>query len=378
MLFQRLWPTVRNILIPMTLAVGLLACVMSAFLLIRVRSESAHLNPVEALALRVMLANQDKALATAGGTDPKPVRFVVGKGDSASTIAANLLGQGFIKDADLFRNYARYYGVDAKFQAGTYFLKKTYTIPEIAKLLTNAGASTVTVQVIEGWRIEQIADAVDANPSLLFRGPDFKRLVGQGAPVSDEFRQRVGLPVGQSLEGFLFPSTYLLPADAPADELVTRMLQQFNTQVTDQMSADARARGLSIWQIVTLASIVEREAVVDDERPRIAGVYLNRLLKGMNLDADPTIQYALGNTRQLGNWWPNITQTDYQGVKSPFNTYLSSGLPPGPIANPGIASIRAVIYPESTPYLYFRASCDNDGRHRFAQTLAEQYANACP
>src|SRR5512142_3108826 len=165
----------------------------------------------------------------------------------------------------------------AQLQAGTYFLRKTYTLPEIAAALTNAGASTVTVQVIEGWRMEQIAAAIDANPLLAFKGADFLKLAQIGAEVPADFAARVGLPAGRSLEGFLFPATYTLPADAPADELITRMLQTFNEQVNDQMKADAQKAGFTLYQAVTLASIVEREAVVPDERPLIAGVYLNRL-----------------------------------------------------------------------------------------------------
>jgi UPF0755 protein len=212
---------------------------------------------------------------------------------------------------------------------------------------------------------------------LAFKGADFLRLVGPGAVVPPEFALRVGLPAGRSLEGFLFPATYELPADAPADELVARMLQNFGAQFTDQMKVDAATHGLSIYQTVTLASIVEREAVVADERPLIAGVYLNRLRKPMTLDADPTVQYPLGNSRDSTTWWQKITVADYRGVNSPYNTYLHQGLPPGPIANPGLASLRAVIYPQPSEFIYFRASCANDGRHRFARTLEEQQANAC-
>jgi UPF0755 protein len=204
------------------------------------------------------------------------------------------------------------------------------------------------------------------------------RLAGRGAVVPPEFAARVGLPLGSSLEGFLFPATYTLPADAPADELINRMLQNFNAQVTDQMKADAAKQGLTLYQAVTLASIVEREAVVADERPLIAGLYLNRLRKSMTLDADPTVQYPLGNTRDPATWWPQISVDDYRNVNSPYNTYLNPGLPPGPIANPGLSSIRAVIYPQASEYLYFRATCTGDGRHKFAATLAEQQANACP
>jgi UPF0755 protein len=378
MLSSRFWPPVRNLLIPVLLGVALLACVVIAFALLS-KPVNNHLNPLESFALRVWLSTRNETLQQAADTDARPVRFVISKGDNAATIGANLLNQGLITDADLFRNYVRYYGIDAQLQAGTYFLRKTFTIPEIAQALTNAGASSVTVQVIEGWRMEEIARAIDANPLLAFKGADFLKLAGPGASVPPDFAARVGLPAGRSLEGFLFPATYTLPADAPADELISRMLQSFNAQVTDQMKADARTQGLTLYQVVTLASIVEREAAVADERPLIAGVYLNRLRKPMNLDADPTVQYALASsTPAPATWWPPITVQDYRGVTSPYNTYLNAGLPPGPIANPGLSSIRAVIYPQSSQYFYFRAACSGDGRHQFATTLAEQQANACP
>ncbi len=368
---------IRNLLIPVLLGVALLSCVVIAFVVLR-KPVNNHLNPVESFALQILLSTRNQALQAAAGTDPKPIRFVISKGDNASTIAGNLLAQGFITDADLFRNYVRYYGIDAQLQAGTYFLKKTFIIPQIAQVLINAGASTVTVQVIEGWRLEEIVRAIDGNPMLAFTGADFLKLAGPGAVVPPEFAARVGLRPGQSLEGFLFPATYTLPADAPADELVTRMLANFDAQFTDQMKADAQAQNLTIYQVVTLASIVEREAMVPDERPVIAGVYLNRIKASMTLDADPTIQYALGNSRDPSTWWPKITVQDYRSVQSPYNTYLNPGLPPGPIANPGLASIIAVVHPQPSSYLYFRTTCTGDGRHKFAVTFAEQQANACP
>jgi UPF0755 protein len=149
------------------------------------------------------------------------------------------------------------------------------------------------------------------------------------------------------------------------------MLKTLNEQFTPAMRQRARQEGLSVYDVLTLASIVEREARVPAERPIIASVYLNRLrLKPpMKLDADPTVQYALAKPHK---WWPVITQDDYR-TPSPYNTYLHTGLPPGPIANPGLASIKAVIYPQSTHFLYFVAK--GQGRHAFARTYAEQLQN---
>jgi UPF0755 protein len=140
------------------------------------------------------------------------------------------------------------------------------------------------------------------------------------------------------------------------------------------MRAGAAAQGLTLYQVVTLASIVEREAVHDDERPIIASVYLNRLASGMKLDADPTTQYAIATA---DNWWPPLN-LDPRTVDHPYNTYVYEGLPPGPIANPGLSSINAVIYPVQTDYYFFRAKCDGSKYHNFSVTYEEHVAHGCP
>ncbi len=256
-------------------------------------------------------------------------------------------------------------------------LSPALTIPQIAQVLTNAGADQIAFRVLEGWRIEQIVQAIDATPMLSFSGSDFQALVGPGAVPPAWFSQVVSIPAGTSLEGFLFPDTYQLPLNATAADLRDTMLHNFLQRITPDMRSAAAAEGLSLYQAVILASIVEREAVFDDERPTIASVYLNRLHQGMTFDADPTIQYALGDSRTPGNWWPQITQSDYQNVASPYNTYLHNGFPPSPIANPGLASIQGALHPNQTDYLYFRATCTGDGHHNFSVTFAQQQANGC-
>src|SRR5258708_1794873 len=338
-------PVVRIAMIAVLLIAALFACGLSAFLLLN-KPVNPRLNAVESLILRVQLAQHNKDLQAAPGTDNHAVCFTVNQGDNASTIGANLAKQGFVKDGDLFRIYAHYYGIDAQLQAGTYSLKKTLTLPEIAQTLTNVGANTITFQVIEGKRIEEIMQAID-QAGLSFRGDDFYLIVGPGAASRSQdvknFAARVAMPEGRSLEGFLFPDTYTLPACARADDLVTRLLQNFDNRITNVMQADVNSSSLTLYQVVTLASIVEREAVVPDERPVIASVYLNRLHKPMKLDADPTIQYALGNKRDPNTWWPNLTPDDYRPVVNPYNTYLNDGLQPGPLANLYLSSLPPVL-----------------------------------
>lgn len=340
---------------------------------------SPALNPLEAAALGAYLTLNNAALTTPASSDTTPVRFTVESGQNAAQIADNLQALGLITNADLFRAYAHYYGLDVQIEAGTFDLNAAMTIPEIARALTNANAPDLIVRVTEGWRREQIADWIEMQGSLPFTGAEFLAATAPGATLPADVTFAADLPTGVSLEGFLFPDTYRIGPEEAASGLVEKMLRTFDARVTPQMRADAASRGLTLYQVVTLASIVEREAAVAEERPTIASVYLNRLATGMKLDADPTVQYAMGYQSATGEWWNlGLTQQDYYAVDSPYNTYLYPGLPPGPIASPGLASIEAVIYPADTPYLFFRAACDDSGRHDFAVTFEEHQANACP
>lgn len=335
------------------------------------------LNPIEAVALGSYLSINRNALSTPHSSDPTQVTFEINPGQSASDIADRLVTQGLIDDSTLFRNYLRYYDLDRQLEAGTYQLAANMTVPEIALALTDATPNEVTIRITEGWRREQIAEYLDQQSNVPFTGAEFLALTAPGVVTPSTLTGI--LPVGASLEGFLFPDTYRVAINATAGELIEKMLQNFDAKVTPQMRVDAAATGYTLYQILTLASIVEREAVVADERPIIASVYLNRLQQGMKLEADPTVQYAMGFQTETGQWWNlNLTQFDYANVDSPYNTYLYVGLPPGPISNPGLDSISAVIYPQQTPYFFFRAACDGSGRHRFAATFEEHVANECP
>ncbi len=185
------------------------------------------------------------------------------------------------------------------------------------------------------------------------------------------------IPAGGTVEGFLFPDTYLFEPGTNPVEAAQAMLVNFDKRVTPEMRSGFGAQGLSLYQAVTLASIVEREAVLPDERPKIASVFLNRLSQGLNLDADPTIQYALG-LQPDGSWWKTALTSSDLSLDNPYNTYVYSGLPPGPICNPGLASLQAVAHPADTPFFYFRAACDGSGRHQFAKTYEQHLQNACP
>ncbi len=325
--------------------------------------------------IKLTLQSKQAALDQPISSDTTPIRFTVNPGDPPRVIAQNLYDAGLISSADLFVNYVRAYNIDVQLQAGTYFLKHAQSIREIAQALTDSRNSQIVFSIIEGWRLEEVAQAVDNNPLFGFTGNDFLKVVSAGAAIDQRFAQQVGLPPNASLEGFLFPNTYSLPPDITADGLRDTLLTEFSKEVNAAGIPNAAAQqSMSLYQVVTLASIVQREAVHMDEAPKIAGVYLNRLNLSMKLDADPTVQYALA---QPGNWWPQITQSDYSSTISPYNTYLNSGLPPGPIANPGMDAISAAVHPEASDYLYFQADCSGNGYHRFAKTFDEHLANSC-
>jgi UPF0755 protein len=221
--------------------------------------------------------------------------------------------------------------------------------------------------------LEQIAATLPTS-GLIIEPGDFME-ASHARPVGYSFAGEI--PTPPTLEGFLLPGTYTLDREITVVDLVVTMLDNFEAQVSEDLRAGYEQQGLSLYQAVTLASILEREAVVDDEMPIMASVFLNRLEQDMKLDADPTIQYALGQQMD-GSWWKSPLSLDDLNFDSPYNTYLYRGLPPSPICNPGLAALQAVADPAETNYLYFRAMCDDSGQHAFAETFEEHQQNSCP
>lgn len=308
------------------------------------------------------------------GTDATPVTFTIHPGQSVMEVAQALEEAGLIRDAFLFRAYVRYHGLDREIEAGEYTLNKTMTIPQIVEALRSGRQAEWTVRVREGLRLEEVAEAIAAQTHLSAQA--ILEAARDGLRWRRDFPFLADLPPGATLEGYLFPDTYRLARDATAEAMIRRMLENFGRKVTSEKIAGARARGLSLHQVITLASIVEREAVLPEERPLIASVYLNRLTAGMKLDADPTVQYALGYQPDQKTWWKSPLMLEDLQVDSPYNTYRYPGLPPGPIANPGLASIEAVLNPAETDYFYFMADCiKKDGSHWFARTHEEHLRN---
>ena len=294
------------------------------------------------------------------------------EGESTGAIGRKLEAAGIIQSTRLFRVLTSLMGLEDDLEAGDYEFRTGGTALTAVRRISRGQIRTLGIVIREGLRLEETAE-------LLERG---------GVVSAGEFRQALQeeysasflgeLPPDGGLEGFLFPATYSFSLQVTAHDVVQQLLGAFDQRYQEEIQPQLTPDGLSLREVVTLASIIEREARVPEDRPLIASVFLNRLERGMKLDADPTVQYAVGNdpasVQAFGYWKRGLTVADLQ-APSPYNTYVNIGLPPGPIANPGLASILAVLAPADTSYLYFVAR--EDGSHVFAETLGEHNRNVC-
>ncbi len=282
-------------------------------------------------------------------TDTTPIMFIVSQGEGGKEIAGDLANQNLIHSSTGFYILIKLLGIETQIQAGNFRLNKSMDARTIAQELTH-GILDVWVTTLEGWRDEEIATQLAKDLDI----------------PEDQFLQ-------VAAEGYMFPDTYLIPRDATGAAVAKIFLNNFNTKVTMAMREDAKKTGLTFAQTVTLASIVEREGKTSTDRPVIAGVLLNRIKLGMPLQVDATLQYALGYQPFEKTWWKKELSEDDKNINSPYNTYINPDLPPGPISNPGLESIKAAIYPASTDYLYYLH--DKTGTIHYAKTVEEHNAN---
>ena len=313
----------------------------------------------------------------------KVYTVTIDEDNTPDEIAQLLEDNGLINSKTYFTNRMRV--VNTELEPGSYRITKGMTVAEIIDTITgnvsNEGDSggseessassdntTLSITVIEGWRTEQIAEEL---VNLGWNGSFDEFMEAAGNYPSENFDFLSDRPEGASLEGYLYPDTYNFNPDSSPNEILESMLNNFAAKVPQEMRNRANEMGLSLYQVLTFASLVEREAAVSEERPIIADIYEKRYVEGWTLDADPTVQYVLGTS---GDWWPELSGDDLQ-VESPYNMYQNLGLPPGPIANPGYSSIRAVLYPNETNYYFFVAKPDGSGYHLFAATLDAQQQN---
>ncbi len=284
-------------------------------------------------------------------------RFVVPQGASFHQVADTLHRAGLIDSELVFDLYARYRHLDRGVEAGAYELDSNLNMEQILMALQNARPDELFVTIPEGYTIKKTAAALDQGS--LIKGADYFAAASTG---TYNYAFLKDLPPGLSLEGFLFPDTYLIPRNGTAKQLVQLQLDEFSNIWTAARQAQAAQRGLNVLQIVTIASMIEREAMFDDDRPKVASVIYNRLARGMLLQIDATVLYA------KGVWQSSVTLDDRK-INSPYNTYLHSGLPPGPIANPGLKAMDAALQPAQTDYLFYLS--DPQGRIHYAKTSDE-------
>ena len=303
-------------------------------------------------------------------TPGEPVQVAVELGQSPREIGEMLEELGVIDSAIQFRVLVALLGYDRMLQAGDYEFDPGTPALEAVYRMRRGIISSRFVTVVEGWRLAQIADALQEH------GIPRQEFLAAARAGDYDFDFLQDLDPDQSLEGYLFPATYYFRRKDTARDIVQRMLQAFDQNFTPELRDEAARAGLTVHDVLTIASIIEREAQVPEERPIMAQVFLKRLRLGMRLEADPTVQYAVAadpaSVASFGWWKKGLTESDLQ-VDSPYNTYANAGLPPGPIASPGQASIEAAARPTETDYLYFVAR--PDGSHAFARTLAEHLRN---
>lgn len=294
--------------------------------------------------------------ATTGpkGTEGKKVTLWIKPGQSFFTTIDQLKSAGLVRHPDRFRWLAYLQGYERQVRAGEYELSTSMSPAAILHTLVHGQPILHKVVLPEGITMIQIAELLQ-NADLVGR----KAFLDKSTDA--DFAAELGISA-PTLEGYLFPETYYFPKGISAGEIIVKMVNQFRSVFTPAWEKQARMSGMSIHEVVTLASIVEKETGKAEERPLIASVFLNRLERNMRLESDPTVIYG------LKAFSGNLTRRDLQ-TPTAYNTYTFKGLPPGPIANPGKASLEAVLYPAEEPYLYFVSK--NDGSHHFSSTFAE-------
>lgn len=303
-------------------------------------------------------------------------RFEIGLGEPTDQIVSRLWAADLIREGNLFSNYLIYTGHDTQLQAGSYQLSAAMSSVELATALLDPTPGEVTLVILPGWRLEEIAAALPF-AGLAVTPEEF---LTYALSTPNELAVNAEMPIGSSLEGFLLAGSYEVDRNADVIGLLLTLLNSpvFSETMTSERIAGFDQHGLSIYDALVLASIVEREAVTESEMPLIASVFLNRLAAGMRLDADPTVQYAVGYDAITGSWWKTPLTSADLAVDSPYNTYLYGGLPPAPIAAPSAAALHAVAFPASSGFFYFQAACDGSGTHVFTVTYEEHLANNCP
>jgi len=292
-------------------------------------------------------------------SDKTAVRFVIQKGWGATQIGNKLAEKNLIKSALAFKIFVQISGKSSKIQAGEYSFSPSSSLPALVEKLLK-GPDLLWVTIPEGYRLEEVARKF---------ATDLEKEDAEG--FVEEFTTKA-----KGKEGFLFPDSYLFPKDATVDKIISMMSSTFNSKTADLV--DKVPSGMTLSQVVTLASLIERETKTDAERPMVAGILYNRIEGDWPLQVDASVQYAVTSSKlkvqdlKLGDFWQPLVKADLE-IASPYNTYKYQGLPPAPICNPGMSSIEAAFSPEGNNYWFYLH--DADGQIHYAETIEEHNAN---
>lgn len=291
-------------------------------------------------------------------TNDSKISFTISPGEGSGDIATRLEKEKAIKNRFVFILYLNLRRSSDKIQTGDYMIPLNLTMIQLADLITEGQTVTNKITIPEGWTKEEIADYLSDNN--IVSKEDFL------AEIKKDFDYSFlsDKPKGTDLEGYLYPDTYILSSKPTAEEIVKKMLDNFDQKYTEKLRDKAKASNMNMQEIVTLASIVEREVASSEDRKTVAGIFLNRLNNDMFLESCATIQYILGEDKNQFSYAETRTP-------SPYNTYINLGLPEGPIGNPSMDSIEAVLYPTKSSYFYFLSA---DGKTYFSRTIDEHNA----
>ncbi|MBU1906680.1 endolytic transglycosylase MltG [Patescibacteria group bacterium] len=308
--------------------------------------------------------------------DAETIAVTIEEGSSLKLVSDDLKEQKIINSKTLFRAYAKWKDLDTEIRAGEFYLQPGMSVVDALETLTVLQAEPEnTLTFLEGWSLRDYGYYLENQG--LFQAEELHESVG--FPVSagqsetefvsslrDEYELLASKPTDVPLEGYLFPDTYRFFTDATLEDMVRKMLDNLELKLTDEMLAEIERQGRTVHEVLTLASIVEREARGNEDQAIVADIFWRRLEVGQALQACSTVNYVTGKSD------PAVTYED-QAIDSPYNTYLYRGLPPGPIANPGLGAIEATIYPTANNYWYFLT--DNDGNMHYSSTYDEHLSN---
>lgn len=303
----------------------------------------------------VSLFEAKSLLKKPASTENQEIDFEIEPGWGVREISKKLEGKGLLKSPTIFLVYLKYKGLSSSIKAGNYLLNKNMNIIQVVEVLTQGKVKSIKIIVPEGWRLEEIAAYLEKENVV-----SSKEFL-EAAKKNYNYDFLKDKPADQNLEGYLFPDTYFLSANPSADQIVEKMLENFSKKFSKELQVEAKKQGSTIHEALTLASIVEREVDKKEDREIVAGILKERLRLDMPLQADATNHYL------INDWKKVLTEGDLK-IDSPYNTRIKKGLPPGPIASPGLESIKAALYHKDSDYFYYLSK---DGKTYYSYTQEE-------